>query len=267
MHDRRSVLHGDQGGAIHRRSFRGSGFNLFSTPIDGDPAQGGARFKPEIARDVEIGGKFSGSLAGAPVRGSIALYQEWIDNIQRITFVTIAGVPGEFTVNIPQAKVRGVELEGQINPARWLSLGASGTYTDSEFSKNQTTLFGVTKVYGPYPDAPKWSGSAFAEFSVPMGDQGTVSLRGDVYAQTSAWFSSLGETTLPGTKLPGYTLANFRLSFDDVLYKGVSVSANVRNAFNRTYYTGGLPLGEVLSLNTAIPGKPRTYYVEMKFKW
>jgi iron complex outermembrane receptor protein len=254
---------------VTRRSFRGSGFNLFSPPLPGFADTGGSRFRPEVATDVEFGIKYAGNAGTMPVRFNIAAYKLWIDNVQRITFVTIPQLNnyvGEVTANVPEAQVKGIEIDGQIQPADWLSLGGALTYTDAKFTENATTLFNVPKQFGPYPDAPKWSGSMFAALTIPMGS-GDVGLRADYFGQTSQYFSSLADTTLPGTKIPGYSLVNMRLSFDDIVAPGLSISASVRNIFKKTYYVGGLPLGEGLSVNTVIPGEPRTWRVELKYKW
>jgi iron complex outermembrane receptor protein len=252
--------------AVTRRSFRSGGFNGTAAPLAGTAAVGGALFNPETATDVEVGAKLQGDLMGAPARLNLAAYNEWVDNIQRSIYGLAAGQPAGFTTNVPAAQVTGFEAESQINPAAWLKTGASLAYTNARFTDAGTVLFGTPTVYGPYPDAPKWSGTLFAEATAPLGSGITLSLRGDVHAQTSFYFSSLNNTVNPGSQLPGYGLADFRVSVEDTA-SGWSLAAYLKNAFNHTYYVGGVPLASLLGFNTALPGAPRTFFVQARYKF
>ena len=49
--------------------------------------------------------------------------------------------------------------------------------------------------------------------------------------------------------------------------RGWSVSANVKNAFNRVYYVGGEALGLLFQDNMADVGDPRTYSVGARYKF
>ena len=51
-----------------------------------------------------------------------------------------------------------------------------------------------------------------------------------------------------GTTIPDYTVANFRISLDDEA-AGWSLTANLKNACDRTYYVGGLSAGEIFQVN------------------
>ena len=48
------------------------------------------------------------------------------------------------------------------------------------------------------------------------GDTGSLNYHVDVYRQSSFYFSNLGGTIQPGTKLPAYTLVNMRLDWADM---------------------------------------------------
>jgi iron complex outermembrane receptor protein len=252
----------------HRGSWRSGGFNTNSQLAPGSIAVGGALFLPETTKDIEAGLKYNGSLGNTPLRFNVAAYNQWVDNIQRAVYVNITTPiplgPTALTANVPQAKITGIELEAEIRPASWLTLGANFAYTDARFNKNFVTLFGVTTAFGPFPDTPKTTGSIFAQISVPLaGDMGEMSFRGDFYSQSKFFYSSVNNTINPGSVLPGYSVANFRVNWNEISGSKVSAAFFVKNAFNKTYYTGGLALGSVLGLNTAIPGRPRMYGAEV----
>ncbi len=249
-----------------RRGFRTGGFNFYAPPLPGTGNNAGAEYNSEVATDVELGAKFRGELGGAPVRLNLAAYTMTIDNIQRANYVAINGSLAGLTVNVPQAKVKGFELDGTINPASWLSMGGSVNYTDAKFTKPNVTVLGNSVRFGPYADTPEWSGSVFAEVKVPVSDRIEASLRGDVYAQTKSFIGSTNDTINKQSDIPGYAIANFRLGIEDTK-TGWSIAGIVKNAFDRTYYVGGIAFWQLLSLNTVVPGEPRTFLVEAKLKF
>lgn len=249
-----------------RRSYRNGGYNDSARPKPGLGADGGNRYGTERLTDLELGAKFSGKLASIPVRANLALYNDWINDSQRVAYVLIGGSPAAVTVNVPRAKVKGVEFDTQIQPASWLQFGGSVNYTDAKFTDGRVSIAGAAPtLLGTYPDTAKWSGGVFAEVTAPVTDAIAASLRGDLFAQTSTYFTSSGNTN-PGSQTPGYSIANFRLGVDDKA-AGWSLSANLKNAFNRTYYVGGIGLGELFQLNTIVPGEPRTFMAEARFQF
>ena len=256
----------------HRGSWRSGGFNTNSQLAPGSIAVGGALFAPETTKDVEGGLKFNGNIGSSPARFNVAVFNQWVDNIQRAVYVNITTPiplgPTALTANVPQATITGIELEAEIKLAPWLTLGGNFAYTNARFNKNVVTLFGVTTAFGPFPDTPKRTGSVFAQINVPLSNNmGKISLRGDFYAQSSFFYSSVNNTINPGSELPGYELVNFRLDWANIGGSKVSAAFFVKNAFDTTYYTGGLALGSVLGLNTAIPGRPRMFGGELSIKF
>jgi len=254
---------------VSRRSFRSGGFNSTAPPIPGFGNEGGAGFDAETATDVELGAKYQGTVFDLPTRLNVAVYDESITGIQRAAYTVVAGQIAAVTTNVPKTRVSGLEVEGQINPISWLRLGTNFTYTDAKFTSNQVTLPGppqITVGFGPYPDTPAWSGTVFSEVSRPVTSDLAVSVRGELYDQTKIYYSSTGNTLTPDTAIRGYAVANFRLGLDDTR-AGWSVAANVKNAFNRVYYVGGLAAINVITTNAVIPGDPRTFVVTLRYNF
>ena len=250
-----------------RRSFRSGGFNYFAPPTVGFGNLTGGEYKPEVATDVEVGLKYRGHLGSMPTRFSVAAYDMKVKDIQRAFYAAIFGNLAAITVNVPEAKVTGAEGEVTIDPAPWLTLGGNANYTHARFTKNTVDVLGNPAAkFDTYPDTPKWSGAVFAALNVPLNERLSGTLRGDVYSQSSTYFSSTGLSLTPGTKLPGYTLVNLRAGVEDKV-AGWSFAGLVKNATKRVYYTGGVGFGNIFSLNTAVPGEPRTFLVEGRFKF
>jgi iron complex outermembrane receptor protein len=251
--------------AVTRRSYKDGGFNAFQLPQIGFSATGGDQYKTETVTDVEVGTKYQGHLFEVPTQLNIAIYQNWINNSQRAAFASIDGNPSSITVNVPEQQDFGVEFDGQIRPVNWLTLGGSLNYTDAEFTSQTVVAFGLPQNFATVPDTPKWSGTFFGECAIPVADRFTATLRGETYSQTGTFYSSTGNLN-PGARFAGYTLANFRLGLADS-QSGWSLSANLKNAFNKVYYVGGTGIAQLLDYNTALPGAPRTYTVQLTYKF
>jgi len=252
-----------------RGSFRSGNFNGPVVPY-GDLNF----FKNEYTHDFELGYKFSGRLADAPAHFNVALYQQNVKNAQHAIYAIIGGNPAGFTVNVPKKRIRGVEADGDIRPTDWLTLGASGAYTNAKYTDNivdlssQTGIAGYTIPFDSYPDAPKWTGSVYADVTLPMSeDLGELVFHADLFGQTSSFFSSNSGSITPRTKLPGHSIANLRLSWKEIMRSKVSAGVYVKNVFDKLYYQSGYVEGASGGFNTALWGEPRTFGVELSAKF
>lgn len=48
---------------------------------------------------------------------------------------------------------------------------------------------------------------------------------------------------------------------------GWSLSANLKNAFNRVYHVGGLTLGKLFTVHTAVPGDRQSFRVQVRYRF
>jgi iron complex outermembrane receptor protein len=253
-----------------RGSFRSGNLNgtvaPFIDPLTGNPAN---QFKNEKVRDFELGYKFNGRLGDMPVQFNVAGYHVIVKDAQRALYALVGGAPAGFTVNVPEAKTTGVEIDGAIGLASWLNVGFNVAYTDARYTKRSVPIpFVGNLLVDSYPDAPKWAGGVNAEVTFPVPENvGKVSLRGDYYGQTSFFFSNTNGTSTPGTKLPGYYRLDARLNWKEIMDTDVSAALFVRNLTDNTYYISGYALGASNGVNTAYAGEPRTYGVELSVRF
>ena len=260
----------------HRGSWRSGGINgvapmypTFST----DQANPGALFNPETAKDVELGVKWGGDIGGRPAHFNVAIYKQWIKNIQRAQFPVVdrdgpAGpeLPHSIavTINVPKATVQGFEIDAAIKPTDWLEIGGNMAHTKAKYTDNQANIFGTIFDFNSYADTPSWAGTVYAVVTLPIGeDNGEMNLRGDVYKQNRQYFSNNHFSITPGTRLPGYELINARLDWKNVMGSQFSAALFGTNLANKGYYVGGLSQGASLGENAAAPGRPRMYGLEV----
>lgn len=252
--------------ATTRGSWRTGGINGIARPLLATAADGGSVFLPETTHDFEIGAKFSGDFGGKPTHLYLAAYRQIINNVQRTQLINVPISPGvtqplDLTVNAPSARVQGFEGDFGSEITPWLEVGAVGAYTAPKYSNKPFTAFGQDFTFDSYADTPKWSGSVHATVNLPIPeDSGKLSVRGELYAQTSFNISNTSGTITPDTLLPGYTVVNFNAEWVNVLgHKGLTARLYLRNAFDKGYYVGGFALGNLLGVNSANVGEPRMF--------
>jgi iron complex outermembrane receptor protein len=250
-----------------RKAYRNGGYNGVIAPVIGDGTDGGVSYKTQTVTDVELGFKFEGHLGEMPTRLNLAGFNSWIKDDQRVAYTfDNFGNPGAITVNVPKARVRGVEFDSNIRLTQWLEIGAVANYTDAEFTDDKVSILGRPPVeFGTYPYAPEFSGSVFAELTFPVAAAMQLTVRGEEYYQSSMFFSSTGNLN-PGSELPEYATTNFQVGLENP-DAGWSVVANLKNAFNRVYYTGGVSALQLFQVASTVPGAPRTLRVEARYKF
>jgi iron complex outermembrane recepter protein len=251
----------------HRGSWRAGSFNYSVAPLPLDTSEGGNQFKPETTYDIEAGLKYNGTGLGFPTTFNISFYNQWIKNIQRGANLIspFTGTSILVTASVPKAEITGVEADLTLRPSRNFSFGGSIAYTDARFTDNVVpVLDSPALAYGPYADAPKWSGTVWAEISNDFGpNTGIVSLRGDMFFQSLSYFANLGDL-IPGSDIEGYELFGARLEWKEVMGEPLTLALYGRNLTNKGYYTGGNPTGLSAGFMTAFPGFPRTYGIEAR---
>ncbi|WP_265269483.1 TonB-dependent receptor [Sphingomonas lycopersici] len=252
-----------------RGSFRSGNFNGAVVPYNLVNF-----FKNEYTHDFEIGYKFNGRIAGRRAHFNIAAYQQIVRNAQHSIYAVVAGAPSAFTVNVPEATIRGIEVDGDIQPTNWLQLGFSGAYTHAKYTKNQVNLSSQTGIPGyvvpfdSYPDAPSIAGSVYADITLPVpSEMGEVHLRADTFSQSHSYFSNNNFSLTPDTRIKGYTTVQMRLSWNDIMGSKISAGVYVKNLLDKLYYQSGYVEGASGGFNTVIPGEPRTIGAELTVKF
>ena len=263
-----------------RGSFRVGGFNGASIVQTSTGATNIDSFRPEFARDLELGIKYSGRLGRFPVRSNADVYEERVRDAQRVVYSGLAA----FTVNADRTQVDGFELDALIDLASWLEAGLDYAYTDARYADGSThftqfdALTGAiesrTVILGPYADAARNSGSLYFRIAHDMPNSlGQLIVRQDLYSQSSFYYSNLAASVNvppngigsldPNTKIGGYTLLNATIEWNNIAGSRFHVAAYVTNILNRQYEVGGLGLGAVVGVDSVILGTPRMERLEV----
>jgi iron complex outermembrane recepter protein len=159
--------------------------------------------------------------------------------------------------NIGTADVKGAELELSVFPFAGLTVDASFSYLDFEYtSATSNGLLAGTSIpakgIAPYTPETQWSLGGQYDHDTTLG---TFSVRLDgayqgklfTNAENSSW-----------SKIDGRLLANARLSWSDPQSKW-RASFEVQNLFDKYYFTSVSDITTSLGAVTGVPGLPRTY--------
>lgn len=247
----------------NRGSFRSSGFNGVGSEPNPNLAGGVVAndYEEETTYDFEVGLKFAGELAGIPSRFNLAIYDQVLDQAQRTVYPTTASVTG----NVEEAQISGFEFDGIFDLTDWLQVGGAIAYTDAEFTKPSADVAGALFTFGPYADSPEWVRNIYFKAVKELEDGGSVYLRGDYYAQSSFYYSNLGDTLAPDTEIDGYDLFNIRVGWEKVMGSNFSIAGYVKNLADEEYEVGGIDLYPVIGTTSRLPGNPRTYGVDLSY--
>src|SRR5580658_2522041 len=133
-----------------RGGFRAGGFNGTSIVQTSTGATNIDSFKPEIARDLELGIKYAGRLGVFPVRINADVYEERVRDAQRVVYAGVAA----FTLNADKTQVDGFELNALIDLASWLQAGLDDAYTDARYTDGSTHFTQVDAITGAIDNPP-----------------------------------------------------------------------------------------------------------------
>lgn len=203
-----------------------TGFDVESSA--GTRAANGEPLAPEKSNQMEIGLRFKGEA----LRGSIAAFQ-----IERVNALTTDLANPDFSINVGEQRIQGVEVEGDWQPMPWWSLSAGYAYLKSKITKSNDGDQGRR-----IGDVPAHTVTARTAITVP----GTaLTLRGGVNHVSNRLLVNGSNV-----RLSGYTIADIGAGYR--FDSRVTLDATVSNLFDKGYYTAS---GNSFAV---IPGDPRT---------
>jgi iron complex outermembrane receptor protein len=244
-------------------------------------------FGPETLTAYELG--FKSDLFNRRLRLNAAAYLSKYRDIQLSLSNCTAqagvgfGVPCALIVNAGDADIKGFEIETSLRPVDGLIIDAALSYIDFEYKRFATfpapgptpgstidvSVGGTTNLNGPqfgdYPAyTPKWKWSFGAQYSIDLGDAGTLTPRFDAAFQDDIFFNA---TNRSSNKIEDYIIGNARLTWANV-GKDLEISAEVTNLFDQYYLLTGFEFtlagGGFVS---GQPGRPREWALTMKKKF
>ena len=246
------------------RGFRAGGFTA-----DARLPGNGLGFGPETAWTYEAGARLD--LFDRRLRLNPTVFQTDWKSIQFNLLIPTAGQIILATANAGDARIRGVELEGQLIATDRLSFNFAGSYLDAEYTRVPALTYSAYPegVLGPVvtlPNltrdtelqrTPKYKISVGGRYVLPLKGGQKITLSGD-YTYTDRQRSAV--TISDSVEMPSYHLVNSRLQFDsaDEMW---SAALFVTNLTNEYYLTGGVDYAGGFTAGARVenPARPREW--------
>ncbi|CAN2533736.1 Pesticin+receptor [Methylocapsa aurea] len=252
-------------------------------PTIASVTQASVPYKPETLTTYEFGVKSS----WLDQRLSVAVSAFWNDfrNVQATAIDPVTNSSHRFSAGHGRSK--GVEGQATFTPIDEWEIGATGSYLDAVldyYAGTTTWAVWANSPFGPnvvvptaahsgsrLPYSPKFQGSLYTNYRVPLDVPGVWKIGASVQAQTSLYTDIINN---PYVKIPSQTFANLQTSYTTADGHWTFQLA-VKNLFDRRYpqsYTyqaistgrpgAGLPAYWTVSYND-----PRSIFASVRYVW
>jgi iron complex outermembrane receptor protein len=253
--------------ATARRGYRAGGFNVRASSY---PAFG--PYLPETIMDYEVGFKSDWDIGGTFLRTNVAVFYDQLSNLQRSVSIPVPGItiPQATTTNAAESTVYGVELEIAFRPFRGMEISGFYNYLknryDSYISTNQQGQ-PVDLSGRPFRATAENKFAINASYAANLGDAGELVLAGNYTWQDEITFLEVPDVTGSFNPQRPYGLINARLDWNNIFGTNIDIGLYGRNLANKFYVIGLSDLSSSQGVVSATPGEPRTYGVELRFRF
>ncbi len=235
--------------------FKAGGFNS----LGDDPS-----FSPEEVLNMELGLK--STLMDGRMRFNASIYQYDYDNLQILKLSGPAGVIPTYNIKNADAEGQGLELELQWLITEKLFLAANYSHTETEYTsyslfEGETALDDLTGE--PLSDMPENKVNISLEYTTDLAEAYELVVRGD-YNYTDE--RTLNAGIDPSRVIDDYSLLNARA----ILRSNESdweAALYINNAFDEEYLYGIGGTGEGIGSPVADRGKPRTFGIDLMYRF
>ncbi|WP_333606110.1 TonB-dependent receptor [Novosphingobium sp.] len=257
-----SIARGEKSGGINM-----SGLPVYGSGVpghaNGDPILGTATVRPE--KNTTWEGGFKTSWFDKRVTFNIDAYYTRVTDFQANVVDNAAVIAlRSYLANIPKVTVKGVEFDAAARVGSYLTLRASGVYSDGKYASypngpcpieltgSSTTRCNLSGK--ALAGLPKWSGSVGGEYAHPMALgslDGDVFLRADASAKTRISGDATGSAY---TVIKGYALVNASIGYRTRHWE---LAVFARNLFDKDYMQNVTVQAGNSGLIVGTPSEPR----------
>jgi iron complex outermembrane receptor protein len=254
-------------------AYKSIGLNLGGLPTaSGEIMLSLASIKPEYVKHFEAGIKTT------PFPGTtlnLAAYTTSIDDFQTQVQTAEVGVNRGYLANAEEARIRGIEFDGNSRISKNFSVYGAFAYTEGKYISFKNAPVPLEETGAPsafkdisggdLPGISKWSGSLSAEYSTTASAFGKV---GKFFIAADGYYrSDFSSSPSPSKYLnvDGYFLLNGRIGFKT--NTGLSAFIWGRNILNKDYFEQLLPAAGNAGQFAAVLGDVRTYGVTLRYAY
>ncbi|WP_157221142.1 TonB-dependent receptor [Flavisphingomonas formosensis] len=219
-------------------------------------------YGPDSLWNYELGAKTSFFQRRLVINAS-AYRMDW-SNIQVSDFTDDSNA-FLFISNAGKARVYGFELEVEARPLPVLDLGGSFNYVHAELTEDQpssNTYFAGSKG-DRFPNVPRVSGSAFIQYTQPLGDRRNGVARLD-YFYTGKQGTQFNKNNPIYNKIDAYSYVNLRIGIQTPRWDVMAFAENLTNVYAPVNI---IEEASNLTPLSVIPLRPRKAGVEVRIRY
>lgn len=242
----------------HRHGYRTGGYGARASTQAGLART----FNPETVDDIEIGAKADWHIGDQFLRTNVAIYQADYQDIQRLLSDPAVLPVTTVTTNAGQAEINGVEFDFLYRPTSWLELSGFWAYTDASFTKFIAPNGADLSVF-PFARAPENISGANLRVDLPTPASFAETNVGLSYYHVDPY--STNDSYIAGVTVDeGRDIFDVNAELNNVFGSSLGVVLYVDNVFDNDYSMQMLGFGAA-TVNSAIPGQPRTWGVRLRY--
>lgn len=267
--------------STYSTNFKPIGVNVGGLPVDdkGNVLDSLATIKPEYVTHYEVGVK---TTYGKNATLNLVIHNTDIKDYQTLVQSPQVGLNRGYLSNAEKVRVWGIEVDGNLNVRKHISLYGSLAYTEGEYVKFTNAPVPLEETGGKdasgkeisfkdisggaLPGISKWAGSIGVELS--SGNSKLIGLNGKFFLAVETFGrSSFSSSPSPSQYLniSGYALSNARIGFK--ASNGLSIFFWTRNSFNKNYFEQLLPAGGNAGHYAAVLGDQRTLGTTIRYSF
>ncbi len=249
------------------KGFKAGGFN-------GNTLQGQA-YDPEEVVNYEAGLK--ASLFDRRVNANLSAFYMDYTNLQVLSFgIGPSGIYQNLVSNAATAVIQGMEVEVQAYLSDALSFDGNFSFLDATYNNWPNAVdqlrdgadFDVSG--NQLSNAPKWAANIGLNYMLPVGDWGTLTIRGEYSYKSRIFFTPFEDATVDHEMLlqDGFNMINARLTFEDAegRWRVSGWMKNIGDALVATDKSGAISGVYGPRLNS-IYLPPRTYGISVGYSF
>lgn len=173
-----------------------------------------------------------------------------------------AAIPCALPANVGNAHVSGFEAETEVHPLPGLEIDGSLSYLNFKYTTINNSQGPTGILLGmKTPYTPDWKWSLGAQYTIDMGQYGTLTPRMDVSYQAAEFSNPINDPLW--NQIPQYTVGNARITYRAPT-GGWSAWLEVTNFTNQLYYLTLFDLHSSAGYTNGQPSMPREWSLTVK---
>jgi iron complex outermembrane receptor protein len=229
-----------------------------------------ANFGPEHVTDVEIGEKADWDFASVHGRTNADIYHSAYKAIQVQDLVSVTNAQGKIHTgaifqNAASATIEGAELEQTLVPAKGVEVDFHASYNYSKYDQ-YPVAFSPLGTETPFLYIPKWQYGLTGTYHLPIDES-----VGDIaVSATYSWYGHQYDSVSVGEAYPitpAYDLLDIKVDWTDIYGYPVDAGFFMRNALDKLYVEGAVPIYTQLGFTSLSYGAPRMFGFSLKYRF